>query len=65
MTNITKHDTEQEWERNTSEDSWVNFLVGWNSVSVDNLLIGPGKLVSLEMGWRLDTMAVDFNTPGG
>jgi len=45
MTDITKHDCEQEGECNDGEQSRVDFLVRTDSVSVDDVLESFGKLV--------------------
>ena len=38
VVDVAEHDTKQEWEADDCEDSWIGFLVAWNSVSVHDLL---------------------------
>lgn len=54
VTDITKHDCEQEREGNNSEQAWVDFLIGRNPIAVHNGLEAFRKLVSAgECWWRL------------
>jgi hypothetical protein len=56
VTHITEHDTEQEREGDTSEDSGVDFFVHGDTISVDDLLEGPCELVSLEVSRRFNSV---------
>jgi hypothetical protein len=47
MTHITEHYSEQEWESNYSEYSWVYFLILWDTISVNDLLEYTCELISL------------------
>ena len=38
MTDVTEHDSEQEWEGDHAKHTWVDFFVGWNAISVSDLL---------------------------
>ena len=53
MTNITKHDSEQEREGNDSEETWIDFLVGSNTVTIHDRLEAFGELIRAMEGWRL------------
>ncbi len=57
MSNISKHDTEQEWEGHTGEHCRVHFFVCRDTVSVDNLLEYNSEFIlSEKTGW-LDIVA--------
>ena len=45
---VAKNDSEQKWERDAGKDSWVYFLVGWNSIGVCKLLEGPQEFICPE-----------------
>ena len=51
MTNITKHDSEQEGEDGNGKESRVDLLVSWNTVSVNDLLEGSSEVISFEVSW--------------
>lgn len=51
MTNITKHDSEHEWESDRCEQSRVDLLVGCNTVGVHDCLETFGELVGLLERW--------------
>lgn len=57
MHDITEHDTKEEGESHTSEDSRVDFLESWDTISVDDLLEGPGEFIGLEEG-RLNESSI-------
>lgn len=59
MTNITEHDAEQEGECNDCKNTWVNFLVGRNTVSVDDFLENPCDLIEPKETWRSYTVILD------
>jgi hypothetical protein len=48
MHDITEHNTEEEGEGYNSEDSRVDFLECWYTISVNNFLEGVCKFVVLE-----------------
>ena len=53
MSYITKHHTEQEWESDGSEHSWVHLLKSRNSICVDNSLKCLVEFVAMDFGrWR-------------
>ena len=54
MSQITEHDTEEEWEGNNSEDSWVYFAIVREAVSVDNVLEWLGEIIISEVGGWLN-----------
>jgi len=45
MHNITKHHTEEEWESDACKDSWIDLLVGWDTIGVNDLLGDSGKVI--------------------
>jgi len=49
MSNITKHDTEQEWESNNSKDCWVYFLIHWDTIGVNDLLESISELIRFDI----------------
>ena len=53
MSNITKHDTKQEWENWNCIKCWVYFLISWDTISVDNFLEWSCKCICFNMGWIL------------
>jgi hypothetical protein len=65
VAHISEHYSEQERERNASENCGVEFLVHGNSVSVDDLLVDPGVVVGLDEGGRSDVMVVEWLELGG
>jgi hypothetical protein len=52
MADVSKHHTEQEWERCDSKQCRVHFLVPRDPVSVHDLLKRECKIVQVEVGWR-------------
>lgn len=44
MHDVTKHDCEQEGERDAGKDGGISFLVVWHAISIHNLLEDPTKL---------------------
>ena len=52
MTNVTKHNTKQEWEGNYGENSWVHLLVHWNTISIDDFLECVGEFIRFDVSWR-------------
>jgi hypothetical protein len=64
MTNISEHDTEQEWEGHTGEDSWVNFFVSGDAVCVDDYLEDLGEFILSEETGSLHVVVVN-NGEGG
>lgn len=51
MSNITEHDTKQEWENWNCIKGWVYLLISWHTVSVDDFLEWCGECIGLNMGW--------------
>lgn len=50
MTYISKHYSKHEWEENNSKKAWVNFLIPWDTVSIDNFLECPGEIINFKVG---------------
>ena len=48
MSNISKHDAEQEWECDHCKNARIDFFVGRDTVGIDYLLEHPGELVHSE-----------------
>lgn len=63
MAHVSKHDSEEERERDTGKDSWIDLFVGGNTISVHNFLEHKGERIALEVGWRLDAMVENLSTP--
>jgi glucose-6-phosphate isomerase len=53
VTGITEHDSEQEGECDNREDSWVDFPVAGDTVSIDNSLETAEKFVCSVVSWWL------------
>ena len=60
MHDISKHNSEEEWESHRGEDSWVDFLILRDTVSVNDHLEGHGKLVSLNQSWSDKNAIIKF-----
>jgi hypothetical protein len=58
MAHITKHHTEEEWESYNSNNSRVSFLIGWNTISVNDQLERHCEIISLNVSWSWDCMVV-------
>lgn len=52
MPNISKHHTKQKREYWYSEQSWINFLITRNSISINNFLKWSSKRIYLKIRWR-------------
>jgi hypothetical protein len=52
VTNISVHNSEEEWESGSRKEGRVGLPITWNTVGVDKLLVTVGKLVCHEMGRR-------------
>ena len=59
MTYITEHNTKQEWEGDDGKHSRVSFLVGRDTVSVNNFLECPLNFVDSKERWRFSVMFWD------
>lgn len=59
MSNITKHDTKQEWESYHCENSWVDFLVHGNTISVNDFLEDIRELVCLDVSRWLNGVVLE------
>jgi len=54
MAQVTEHDSEEEREGDDGEEAWVDFLVGCNSVRINNALEALGELIgAVERRWLL------------
>ena len=42
---ITKHNSEQKWERYAGENGWIDFLVRWHTICIDNFLEDPSEFI--------------------
>jgi hypothetical protein len=51
MANITKHYTKQIWKCNNSYNSRINFLISWNTISIDYFLKYASKFIQFKMSW--------------
>lgn len=51
MPDIAEHDTKQEWENGDGVKSRVDFLVSWDTISVNDLLEGRCEGVGFDVGW--------------
>ena len=58
MHDITKHDSEKEWEGHTCKDCGINLLVTRNTIGINNLLEYACELVSLEECWLFQSWHV-------
>jgi hypothetical protein len=52
MSNVSKHNTKLKWEGNDREQSWINFLISWNSIDIDHVLRQITNIIDLEECWR-------------
>jgi hypothetical protein len=59
MTNISKHNTEEEGESNAGKHTWVDFFVGWHTIGVHNFLEYGSELIKPEQTRRSDSMVID------
>jgi hypothetical protein len=59
VSHITKHDSEKERESNTSKNSWVDFLVHGDTISVHNFLESPCELIGLDVGGWLNSVVAE------
>jgi hypothetical protein len=57
VSNISEHDTEQEWEGHAGKHCWVHLFVSRDTVSVDNLLEDNCEFILSEERRRLDVVA--------
>jgi hypothetical protein len=57
VSNISEHDTEQEWKGHAGKHCWVHLFVSRDSVRVDNLLENNSELILSEERRRLDVVA--------
>jgi hypothetical protein len=55
MHDITKHDTKEEWEGYTGKYSWVDLLVSWDTIGVNDHLWDGCEVIQDEMGWSWHT----------
>ena len=60
MTHISEHDAEEERKSHTGIDSRIYLFVGGHSISVNNLLVDFGELVSLHKSWRNNFFKSNF-----
>ena len=52
MTNVSEHDSKQEWESHRGEEGWICFLVPGHTISVNNLLGNLGEVIGNKVsGW--------------
>ena len=52
MTDVSKHDTEKEWENGNCKQTGIDFLISWGSVSGHDFLEGSGKVIEIKMTGR-------------
>lgn len=54
MHDISKHNSEEEWEHDDCENSGIDFLISRNSVGIHDLLEDIGEFIQLKVsGGRL------------
>ena len=58
MTHITEHHSEAEWESDNRHWGWVCFLVGWDTVSIDNHLEHVSQFGDFVEGRWFDSIVV-------
>ena len=60
MTHVAKHDSEQEWESHAGVHGGIDFLVAWDTVSVDYLFEDGRELVCTEVCRWLELIVRDL-----
>ena len=60
MSHISKHDSKEEWESDTSKDRRIDLFVHWDTVGVNNLLEWPREVICLDVGRWCDIMSFEF-----
>ena len=56
MTHITKHHSEEEWERNDRKWYRVSLLISWNTIGVNDQLPRSRELILFKEGWLWNIM---------
>jgi len=51
MTHITEHHTEEEWESDDGEHSWVSLLVSGNTIGIYNQLEHLSHIIQFNVSW--------------
>lgn len=49
MSDVTEHNTEQEWKERDSEQTWVDLAVSRNTIRIDDLLEWGCEVIQLEV----------------
>lgn len=49
MEYITKHNSKQKWERYAGENRWIDFLVSWHTICIDDFLEDPSEFIQSEV----------------
>ena len=60
MENITEHHPEKEWESHSCVDSRVDFFVKWNTISINDFLEGPHKIIGFYVGRPAILVLIEF-----
>ena len=56
MAQVSEHHSEQQWEGNYCKDSWIDFFMHRDTIGVDNFFENNRKIISFNIGWRLNAM---------
>lgn len=59
MANISKHNTKQEGESNSSKYTWINFFVSWDTISIYYLLEYTCELIHSKQTRWSDSMIIN------
>ena len=60
MTNISEHDTKQEWEGYHVKGCWVGFLIVGNTISSTDFVVWPGEFVKFKVSWGCQVVVLDL-----
>lgn len=58
MPNISEHYAKLDWEGHDGEQRRIDFLIGWNTIHIYQVLRCPTNIISLEEGRRLPSIKV-------
>lgn len=62
MHDISKHYTKEKRESDNCKYCWIYFLVSWHTISIDNFLKRPCKIISFDKGRSLENIFIEcFN----
>lgn len=60
MTHVAKHHSKKEGKGDARVERWVDFLVGRNTVRINDFLKYPCELIRLEVSWRRQFCVLDL-----